>query len=287
MSNKLSVNIRRNLIHNKLRNGDILDSQTLADEFSVSWRTIHRDFVEYFTTIEEALVQNNDTHRWYISKELKKSLLSQKEQVTLDLLLELSKKHSGDFYLQTKELLERLTNSTNDSIFYAKINSEDFSDIKNQMIQVEQAIIDKAIITCKYNNKNRTVAPLKIASFDGYWYLIVKDLNKDIKDINTYYFKDIQDLKVSEKTHEITCPQLQKKLDNAINAYFVADKNSYLVTLHATKNIAKFFKRKPISKSQRIIQEYQDGSLDLEVMITHEMEIEPIVKMYSPDLKRV
>lgn len=237
MSNKISVNLRRNTIYTRLKNGEVLDSYSLADQFNVSWRTIHRDFTEYFSSIEEGLVQNPDTHKWYISKEYKNSFLTQNEQIAIELLLDLSKQHSGEFYLQTKKLIDKFTNSVNDSIFYSKINTESFDEIKDMMIKVEKAIHQKQIITCRYNNKDRRLAPLKIASFDGYWYLVVKDLNKDTKNINTYYFKDIEDLEVTQETHDSSCPQLQKKLDNAINAYFVADTDIYPVVLHATKEV--------------------------------------------------
>lgn len=287
MSNKISVHLRRNTILTRLKQGELLNSNNLADEFNVSRRTIHRDFIEYFSSIEERLVQNPDTHQWYISKEEQNSFLTQKEQVALELLLDLSKKHSSEFYLETKSLIDKFRSKNDESIFYSKLDAENFEDIKEKMVKVEKAILNHKVISCTYKDKQRTVAPLKIASFDGYWYLIVKDLNKNKQDINTYYFKDIQNLNITDKTHNETCPQLQKKLECALNAYFRADVDCYPIVLHATNKIAKFFIRKPISKTQRIIEKYSDGSIDFEVMITNDMEIRPLIKKYSPDLKEV
>ncbi len=284
---KISLDLRRNNILQRLQAGHTLDSNAIAQEYDVSWRTIHRDFTNYFPKILQSLAQDPHTHRWYIDREKQNSLLSEKEELTLQSLLELSKKHSSEFYLEAKSLIEKFKTKSDESVFYSKVDAESFEDIKEEMIKVEKAIIDKKIITCFYNEKERTVAPLKIASFDGYWYLIVKDLNKNDQPINTYYFKEIENCVITDQTHDISCPELYKKLDCAINAFFRADVDCYPIILHATNNIAKFFLRKPITKTQRIIEKFKDGSMDFEVMITNELEIMPIVKKYAPDLKVV
>jgi predicted DNA-binding transcriptional regulator YafY len=284
---KISLNLRRNNIFQRLQAGHVLDSHAIAREFDVSWRTIHRDFLDYFPQIVQGLTQDSNTHRWYIDRQKQNSLLSEKEELTLHALLDLSKKHSSEFYLEVKSLIDKFRVKNDESVFYSRVDTESLDDVKDDMIKVEKAIVNKKIITCFYNKKERVVAPLKIASFDGYWYLIVKDLKKEKQSINSYYFKEIENLVVTDKTHQISCPDLYKKLDCAINAFFKAEADCYPLTLHATNKIAKFFKRKPISKTQRIIQEFEDGSMDFEVMITNEMEIMPIVKKYHPDLKVV
>jgi len=46
--------------------------------------------------------------------------------------------------------------------------------------------------------------------------------------------------------------------------------------------IAKYFKRKPVSKTQKIETIHQDGSIEITVKITHEMEIIPLIKYWIP-----
>lgn len=49
--------------------------------------------------------------------------------------------------------------------------------------------------------------------------------------------------------------------------------------------IAKFFQRKPLSKTQAISAVGTDGSMEITIKITHEMEIIPIVQYWMPHMK--
>lgn len=55
--------------------------------------------------------------------------------------------------------------------------------------------------------------------------------------------------------------------------------------LYISSVIAKYFKRKPISKNQVIESVYEDGSMDIVVKITNEMEILPIISYWLPNIK--
>ena len=59
----------------------------------------------------------------------------------------------------------------------------------------------------------------------------------------------------------------------------------YKVTLHISKEIAKYFQRKPISKTQKVESLYEDGSMDVSVEITNDMEIIPVIKYWIPHIK--
>ena len=54
--------------------------------------------------------------------------------------------------------------------------------------------------------------------------------------------------------------------------------------LWADKKIAKYFYRRPISNSQRVISTDPDGSIELSVMVTNEFEIIPTVFYWIPNL---
>jgi predicted DNA-binding transcriptional regulator YafY len=53
------------------------------------------------------------------------------------------------------------------------------------------------------------------------------------------------------------------------------------------KASSKILKRKPISKSQRVICEYKDGSCDVSLMITDAREITSTIKYWIPHIKVV
>ena len=57
------------------------------------------------------------------------------------------------------------------------------------------------------------------------------------------------------------------------------------VVLNISKEVAKYFKRKPVSKSQITESVYEDGSMDISVEITNDMEIIPLVKYWIPHIR--
>jgi len=136
-----------------------------------------------------------------------------------------------------------------------------------------------------YTNKTRTVEPLKLANFDGYWYLIVYEIES--KKIKAFYFKDISAIKILQQTFTFDDYHIKKVLHNAINTYFKTDVKPYEIELFVSKEIAKIFKRKPISKSQRVVEENSDGSFALSIDITNDMEIIPKIQQFMPYIKIV
>jgi predicted DNA-binding transcriptional regulator YafY len=46
--------------------------------------------------------------------------------------------------------------------------------------------------------------------------------------------------------------------------------------------VSRYFLRKPLNPSQRVIKKYDDGSLELEIIITDLMEIIPTIQRYIP-----
>ena len=50
------------------------------------------------------------------------------------------------------------------------------------------------------------------------------------------------------------------------------------------KEVARYFLRKPLNKSQRVLKIYDDESVDLELTITDYMEIIPTIQRYIPHI---
>ena len=61
----------------------------------------------------------------------------------------------------------------------------------------------------------------------------------------------------------------------------------YRVILDISPDIAKYFKRKPISKTQRVEELREDGSMRVSIEITDDMEIIPLVKYWIPYIQVV
>ena len=102
--------------------------------------------------------------------------------------------------------------------------------------------------------------------------------------LKKYYLKNITDVKTTDETFS-TDKNLDKLLDESISIWFNENKEPYEVKLHIDKKIAKYFRRKLISKSQKILKNHEDGSIDIILFISHDMEIIPLIKYWIPYIK--
>lgn len=73
-----------------------------------------------------------------------------------------------------------------------------------------------------------------------------------------------------------------KSFDNAITAYYKPDEPSIIVQLFIDSKVARYFIRKPLNTTQRIIKKYDDKSIEVELSITDYMEIIPTIQRYMP-----
>ena len=95
---------------------------------------------------------------------------------------------------------------------------------------------------------------------------------------------NIKNIRVSEETFESSA-KLDRLLDNSISIWFDQNVEPYRVTLNISAEVAKYFKRKPISKSQVTESLHEDGSMVVSVETTNDMEIIPFVKYWMPHIK--
>ena len=102
--------------------------------------------------------------------------------------------------------------------------------------------------------------------------------------LKKYYLKNISNIELSKESFK-SDTKLDEILDNAISIWFDKEVEPYSVTLQISDVVAKYFKRKPISSSQKIEALYEDGSMDVSVEITNDMEIMPFVKYWMPHIK--
>jgi len=268
---------RLTLILQRLYEGERLSVSTLAKEFNVSTKTIQRDF-------NERLVRfpiEKSGHLWKMQAGF--SLTKErtpKEMLVIEMLENIAQSIGAEFGSQAKELFGKLQNKTSSAI-YSKTIIEDISDKLELFRMLEDAMEHKKIVSFDYKETKRVVAPYKIVSFDGYWYLYGEDV-KECK-LKTFYFKDILDLKIENESFEPKS-EYKKRLEMAINVWFEPDKEPFLVKLNVSADIAKYFHRRPLSATQRILKSYEDGSMDISVLATSMREVLHEVKKWMPDL---
>lgn len=266
----------------RLYEGETLHVNVLAEEFNTSTRTIQRDFNERLIRFP---IQKSG-RGWKMQEGfcLTKTTNLQ-DQLVLDMLEKMSENLGSGFSLRAKHLLSKIKNQDLSPV-YARLNIEDISDWMEQIHTLEAAIVEKRIVRFAYCKEEKDfqaeINPLKIANFDGYWYVVGLESHTNV--CKKYHLKSMRNLQVQEKTftHD---KALDEKLDNAINIWFSANKEAFEVVLHVDAVVAKYFLRKPLSKSQRILEAREDGSLFIAFRITHEMEILPTIMAFLPHIQ--
>ena len=274
---------RLNTIIAKLNDGEALSVHELAKEFNVSTRTIQRDFNERLVSLypiyqEKKLWKMQDGHK------IEKST-SIEDAIILDILEKLTDGLGTKFSTKAKHLLSKIKNDDYNPI-YAKLNMEDISSKFSDIAILEDAIKENKELKCEYDfgeyKKELELKPLKVAIFEGFWYLVALDARND--KLKKYHLKSISNISKTSSTFQTT-KELEELLKNAINIWFEHDIKPFEVVLWIDELASKILKRKHISNSQRIIKEYEDGSCDISLKITHENEIKSIVKYWIPHIK--
>ncbi|MEA1917265.1 MAG: WYL domain-containing protein [Campylobacterota bacterium] len=270
------------IIVTRLNEGEELSVSKLAEEFNVSERTIQRDFNEKLITLYPI---EKSGRRWKMRDGFKIEKIKDIEDViVLDIIEKMSESIGGKFYTKAKKMLSKIKNDDFNPI-YTKLDIEDISNKLHEITILENAIKSQLHVECKYKLEDYSVSlelkPLKIANYEGFWYLIALDARND--ELKKYYLKNIFQSKTLEA--EFTKDsKLEELLENSISVWFQSDKEPFEVKLYANKTVAKYFKRKPISKSQHIESTNKDGSIEITLKITHEMEILPLVKYWIPNV---
>lgn len=272
---------RVNLIIKRLENKEKLSIKKLSFDYEVSERTILRDLTNRIPNIlEKPVIKKNGFY-------LLEDSSNNKDEMIIDILLQEAKLQGDTFYKDTVSLFNKFKKIKEMNYIYKQANSENIDDYVSQLLMLQRAIENEDCLSCDYKEKKRFFAPLKIANFDGFWYLILKDFDKKL--INKYHLKSMKNIEiVTKRDFKKPCDvKLIQKLDSGINAFFDIHNDFFPVLLYVEKEVSQYFLRKPLSKLQRIVKIYDDTSLDLEIFITHEMEIIPTIQKYIPYVKVV
>jgi len=266
----------------RLNEGETLSIKDLAQEYNVSTRTIQRDINDrlYSYPIEKVGKKFRFAEGYRVEKSH-----SLEDELILDVLERICENIGTTFSIRAKTLLNKMKNSSSNTIF-AKLFLEDISEKLDEVALLEKAIEQKRAISCRYDFGSYAITidiePLKIVSFEGFWYLLARDYRN--KATKKYYLKSITDIAFKDEYFSVS-PELKERLHNAINVWFDADIEPYRVRLYIDAEVAKYFKRKPIAKNQIISSVYDDGSIEITIKITHDNEISYEILKWMPHIK--
>ena len=267
-----------------LNQGYNLSTPSLVERFNISKKIIQTDFKDFILP----LLPNETIYYDYSSKTYKaknnflsKTLFNSKELAIIAVLKNKSTDKYSDHDLKANvdELFFKFEKELSNQL-YSKSSVEKIDKFHNELIQLENAIENKNIVKCFYNNKHREIYPLKILNLEGFWYLIVYEaIDNKIKTFHLNTIKNVEVL-LNEYSFDITKVD---SFNNAINAYHKLDSN-IVITLYADKEVSRYFLRKPLNQTQRVLKQYDDKSIDLEIVVTNFMEIIPTIQRYIPHI---
>lgn len=268
-----------------LNQGYNLSTPSLVERFNISKKIIQTDFKDFILP----LLPNETIYYDYSSKTYKaknnflsKTLFNSKELAIIAVLKNKSTDKYSDHDLKANvdKLFFKFEKELSNQL-YSKSSVEKIDKFQNELIQLENAIENKNIVKCFYNNKHREIYPLKILNLEGFWYLIVfEEIDNKIKTFHLNTIKNVEVL-LNEYSFDITKVD---SFNNAINAYHKLDSN-IVITLYADKEVSRYFLRKPLNQTQRVLKQYDDKSIDLEIVVTNLMEIIPTIQRYIPHVK--
>ena len=162
---------------------------------------------------------------------------------------------------------------------YVNINAEKLSQKELEIFKsIENAIRQKHLISVLYRKMEFELKPVKIALFDGFWYLLALDGEKFKK----FHLKSLSDIKILAESFSID-ESLEARIKNAFSVWFELGQ-SFSVRLHIHKCVRRYFERRPLP-TQIIMRENSDKSIEIELEITNIMEIKPIIYHYIPFIR--
>jgi len=196
-----------------------------------------------------------------------------------DELLHIVKKDEK-IYIQAQKSINNLLNEIK-SPYYVHQNSEDINSAEEIIGKLETAINDKKYVEVTYNNKIIKTRPLKIAEFDGLWYLL--HYYDKYQSYLKYRLLDIRDITLTRDTFTLD-ETIDLEIKKWHNVWHVPNKTTTKIILWIDKGIEKYFYKKnllDINVYPERITPCKDG-IEYSIYITHPYEVLPTIMPYQP-----
>ena len=224
-----------------LNQGLNLSTPKLVERFGVSKKIIQTDFKDFILPLfPNETIYYDYSLKTYKAKNnfLSKTLFNSKELAIISILKNKSTDKYSDIDLKANvdELFYKFEKELSNQL-YSKSSVEKIDKFKNELIQLENAIENKNIVKCFYNNKHREIYPLKILNLEEFWYLIVfEPIDNKIK---TFHLNTIKNIEVLHNKYSFDKTKIDS-FNNAINAYHKLDSEKISVILFANKEVSRY-----------------------------------------------
>lgn len=268
-------------ILNKLSNSEKYNSQEFADEFCVTIRTIQNDMKRlgvYYPISKDA----DGKFIFEYGFTFKKTMLTQDELIVLNLALS-QFDEVEDIHKIKESIFKKVITQPFYSPYYIK--QDDFEDIDMDapIVQIiENSIKNKELVELRVEEVSLHVETYKITAYDGIWYLFARTIED--KKIKIFRLKKIKKITPLGKYHRTDLEKMDKLLEKTHSPFF-QDGTSYEVVIKVDALVSHYFEAKEFLESQKIIKKHKDGSLEVSFEISHDEDIDNMIKSWLPHVE--
>ena len=268
---------------NKLDQGRITLTQE-AKELGFSVRTLQRDLHEIERTGFPLVALSVGRYSFAEGFSLSKMPLSARDKALLSLTGQLAESLGPNWQASFKRLAANSVRPNPQDIYFIKMPRMWHSIFPTILEKLEQAILKHHYIDVYYNSQtkrawSRQVRPLKIALFDGFWYLIT------LNSWNTFMKFSLGRIE-QVRTHSQTFAPIaiDDKLAQSPNIWFDSEQNVE-IKLKIAPPIAGYFKEVEFFPYQKIEKNYKDGSLLISCKTANFMQVLPQIQRWLPHIE--
>ena len=254
---------------------------SLSNEFGVTERTIQSDIYKRLISFS---IEKDSLGRFKFTDgfSLDKSMLDNHEMILLSLALS-NFKDVQQFDKTSQSILQKLLYPNFFNPYYIKKEELEKLDIDSTVVKkLEEAIKSKNITHIDCNDACIEVEAYKITAYDGFWYLFARDI-RDMK-IKTFMLSNIDKVRLQDSYHKTNLSEIEQILEATHSAWF-EDGEVFEVTIEVYPEIAEYFLKRNFLQSQEIIEEKEEGSLIIKFEITHDEDLDNIIKSWLPHIK--
>jgi predicted DNA-binding transcriptional regulator YafY len=275
-------------ILNRLDQKEALTPKSLSEDFSVSERTIFRDFEVICSHFPVIFDREARTYQFMEGYSLQKLKISKDELMTLLLSREIVSKLGAPLTEKLDRIINKITTqtksdkSTENLPFWVDFPEVDFSKISKVYPQIEKAIRDEKRIWIKYVDLNQNVTerkfdPYSIIFSDGFCLTVgYCHLRRDIRKFALDFIKEI----------DLLDEPFAKPKDFDLKRYFkssfkIFEGEIQKIVLKFDKEISSLVLRRKWHSSQKIKRQ-KHGDLIMEFELSGTEEIRPWIYTWIP-----
>jgi predicted DNA-binding transcriptional regulator YafY len=269
-----------------LDKGRSISSKEVSDTLHVTQRTVQRDLKILHDAGYPIQDLENGRYQFMEGFSLRKVSLTEEQASLLSFMFDVASGLGETFEASFRDLFKRLLAKDLYTPFYAKVPVKQAPlPATTQVKFLEASILESNRIKIKYVSatqieKEYCLEPLKIAFFDGFWYLIA--IKKGDKQIQKYRVDRVLDVEILEESFAPSV-NIDKILGDSVNIWF-DEVRGERVLIRVAPDAVQYFKEQKYLPLQKTVEERKDGSIVIETFPANPDEIKHIVMHWVPCL---